>query len=205
MTSKSYCKILLFCFIYLIIYLLSSCPIYSQQDDFIKSIFKGSDLKKLEKTKSYELQAELLIEEANELYMETYAVQGNYELDEKKVEKKVKQLENKAQKKQIEAANYYNLVNQTKFGIYKSYIEKFWIDFEGDDSDYINARLIEEQSNDLYFQASNLRSEASKISDQKEKVENYTIHTGKVRCLVKNRQKVVQSLRRLNHRPVSRN
>jgi hypothetical protein len=172
MTSKNCCRILLVYSIYLIIYLLSSCLLYSQQDDFIKSIFRGSDLKKLEKTKSYEIQAEQLIEEANELYMETYAVQGDYELNENQIEKKVNKLEKKAQKKQIEAATYYELINQTKFGIYKSYIEKFWSDFEGDESDYTDARHIEEQSNDLYFQASTLRSEASKISDQQEKVEN---------------------------------
>jgi hypothetical protein len=172
MRSGNYFKNLLVFPIYLIIYLLSCSLLYSQQYDFIKSIFSGSDLKKLEKKKSYETQAEQLIEEANELYMETFAVQGDYELDEDKIEKKVKKLENKAQKKQIEAAKYYELINQTKFGIYKKYIEKFWSDFEGDESSYINARLIEEQSNDLYFQASTLRSEASKISDQKEKVKN---------------------------------
>jgi hypothetical protein len=162
---KSYSICIIFC-------LLSSFLLYSQQDDFIKSVLSKSDLKKLEKTKSYEMEAEKLIEEANELYMETFAVQGDYELDENQIEKKVKKLENKAQKKQIEAATYYELINQTKFGIYKSYIEKFWSDFEGAESDYVNARLTEEQSNDLYFQASTLRSEASKISDQKEKVEN---------------------------------
>jgi hypothetical protein len=173
MITGNYCKILYnYIVYYIVIFLLSSSQLYSQQYDFIKSIFSSSDLKKLEKTKSYELQAEQLIEEANELYMETFAVQGDYELDEDKIEKKVKQLENNAQKKQIEAAQYYELINQTKFGIYKRYIEKFWSDFEGDESSYVNARLIEEQSNDLYFQASTLRSEASKISDQKEKVEN---------------------------------
>ena len=68
----------------------------------------------------------------------------------------------KAQKKQIEAAKYYELINNTKFGIYKKYIEKFWSEFEGDESGFVNARLIEEQSNDFYFQATNLRSEAIK-------------------------------------------
>jgi hypothetical protein len=172
MISRNCFKNLLVSPIYLIIYLLTCSQLSSQQYDFIKSIFSSSDLKKLEKTKFYETQAEQLIEEANELYMQTFAVQGDYELDEDKIEKKVKQLENKAQKKQIEAAKYYELINQTKFGIYKKYIEKFWSDFEGDESVYINARLIEEQSNDLYFQASTLRSEAAKISDQKEKVKN---------------------------------
>ena len=172
MILKNSCRRLLVYPVYIIIYLLSASLLYSQQDDFIKAIFSGSDLKKLEKTKSYEIKAEELIEEANELYMETFAVQGNYELDEKTINKKVKQLENKAQNKQVEAAQYYELINQTKFGLYKSYIEKFWSDFEGSESSYVNARLIEEQSNDLYFQASTLRSEASKIADQKEKVEN---------------------------------
>ena len=89
MIHKNSCKILLVCPIYIIIYLLSASLLYSQQDDFVKAIFSGSDLKKLEKAKSYEIKAEVLIEEANELYMETFAVQGNYELDEKTMNKKV--------------------------------------------------------------------------------------------------------------------
>jgi len=144
---------------------------YSQQDNPVYSVFSNADIKKLDKTKDYETEAEGLIEEANELYMETFAVQGNYELDEKTIEKKVKQLESKAQKKQIEAAKYYELINQTKFGIYKSYIEKFWSDFEGDETNYVNAKLIEEQSNDYYFQASTLRAEAARLSDVKEQVD----------------------------------
>ncbi len=169
---KKSCRVLLFYPVCIIIYFISASLLYSQHDNLIQSIFSNSDLKKLEKAKSYEIKAEVLIEEANELYMETFAVQGNYELDEKTINKKVKQLESKAQKKQVEAAQYYELINQTKFGLYKSYIEKFWSEFEGDESGYVNARLIEEQSNDLFFQASTLRSEASKIADQKEKVEN---------------------------------
>ena len=162
--SLYYALILISCF-------LLSVLAYGQQDKQFYPVFNKSDIKKLEKTKEYETEAEGLIEEANELYMETFAVQGNYELDEKTIEKKVKQLESKAQKKQIEAAKYYELINQTKFSIYKTYIEKFWSDFEGDENDYVNARLIEEQSNDYYFQATTLRAEAAKISDIKDKVE----------------------------------
>ncbi len=170
----------------LILFSRFSIPAYGQQDELIRSVFNKSDIKKLEKTKEYETEAEGLIEEANELYMETFAVQGNYELDEKTIEKKVKQLESKAQKKQIEAAQYYELINQTKFGIYKTYIEKFWSDFEGDENDYINARLIEEQSNDFYFQASTLRAEAAKISDIKDKVEKLnSAHDLEVKALEK--------------------
>ena len=162
--SLYYALILISCF-------LLSVLAYGQQDKQFYPVFNKSDIKKLEKTKEYETEAEGLIEEANELYMETFAVQGNYELDEKTIDKKVKQLESKAQKKQIEAAKYYELINQTKFSIYKTYIEKFWSDFEGDENDYVNARLIEEQSNDYYFQATTLRAEAAKISDIKDKVE----------------------------------
>ena len=169
--KNSSIRLLLYPF-FIVLCLQSSSVVYSRQDDLINSIFSNADIKKLEKTKAYETQAEGLVEEANELYMETFTVQGNYELDEKTIEKKVRQLESKAQKKQIEAAKYYELINNTKFGIYKSYIEKFWSDFKGDETDYVNAKLIEEQSNDYYFQASTLRSEAARLSDVKEQVEN---------------------------------
>jgi hypothetical protein len=177
--SLYFASILISCFLFSIL-------AYGQQDEFIRSIFNKSDIKKLDKTKEYETEAEGLVEEANELYMETFAVQGNYELDEKTINKKVKQLESKAQKKQIEAATYYELIDQTKFGIYKTYIEKFWSDFEGNENDYINARLIEEQSNDYYFQAITLRAEAEKISDIKDKVEKLnSAHDFEVKALEK--------------------
>ncbi len=169
---KKIIRLLFIISIYTTLFLLSSSIIYCQQDDFIRSMFNNSDIKKLDKTREYEIKAEGLIEEANELYMETFAVQGDYELDEKAIDKKVKQLESKARKKQIEAAQYYELINETKFGIYKRYIEKFWSEFEGDESVYVNAKLIEEQSNDYYFQATNLRSDASKTQDDKQKIEN---------------------------------
>lgn len=157
--------------VYLVLFLYSTSFLFCQQDDFIRSLLSGSDIKKLDKTKDYEILAEKLVEEANELYMETFAVQGNYDLDEKAISKKVKQLESKAQKKQLEATKYYELINSAKFGIYKKYIEKFWSEFEGDESAFINAKLIEEQSNDFYFQAKNLRSEAIRTQDNKEKLE----------------------------------
>ncbi len=157
--------------VYITLFICLSGLLFCQEDNFMMSVFSSADIKKLDKAKDYEIQAEVLIEEANELYMETFAVQGNYELDEKAIDKKVKQLESKAQKKQTEAAQYYSLINSTKFGIYKRYIEKFWSDYEGDESGYVNAKLIEEQSNDYYFQAANLRTEASKTQDEKEKVE----------------------------------
>jgi hypothetical protein len=180
------CTLSLYFAVILISCFLFSIKLCGQQDEFIRSVFNKSDIKKLEKTKEYEAEAEGLTEEANELYMETFAVQGNYEYDEKTINKKVKQLESKAQKKQIEAAKYYELIDQTKFGIYKTYIEKFWSDFEGNEDDYINARLIEEQSNDYYFQASTLRTEAEKTSDIKDKLEKLnSAHDLEVKALEK--------------------
>jgi hypothetical protein len=183
---RNTCALSLFYTFTIILFFRFTLPALSQQDELFSSVFSNSDIKKLEKTKEYETEAEGLIEEANELYMETFAVQGNYEYDEKTIEKKVKQLESKAQKKQIEAAKYYELINQTKFGIYKTYIEKFWSDFEGDENDYVNARLIEEQSNDYYFQASTLRAEAEKIADVKDKVDKLnSAHDFEVKALDK--------------------
>jgi hypothetical protein len=103
--------------------------------------------------------------------METFAVQGNYELDDKSIKKKVKQLEGQARQKITEASASYQKGNEIKYGIYKTYIERFWSGHEEDESQFVNGRLIEEQSNDLYFQASTNRSEASKMPDDNDKIQ----------------------------------
>ncbi len=142
-----------------------------QSDDAIQSIFGSSDIKKLDKANEYKSQGDALIEEANQLYMETFAVQADVQLDEKKMNKQVEQLESKAQQKHFEALELYNRCNEEKFGIYKKYIEQFWEDFDGDENDYINARLIEEQSNDYFYQAATMRNDAGKVRDKKEKIQ----------------------------------
>jgi hypothetical protein len=154
-----------------LIILIPEENLLGQSEDAILSIFSSSDKNKLDKANEYKSQGDALIEEANQLYMETFAVQADVQLDEKKMKKKVEQLESKAQQKHFAALELYNKCNEQKFGLYKKYIESFWADFNGDENNYINARLIEEQSNDYFYQASTTRNEAGKVKDSNEKIQ----------------------------------
>lgn len=160
-----------FIFISALLALISASRLSGQSDDPIQSIFSSSDKSKLDKANEYKSQGDALIEEANQLYMETFAVQADVQLDEKKMKKKVEQLESKAQQKHFAALELYDKCNEQKYGIYKKYIEKFWQDFNGDENNYINARLIEEQSNDYFYQAITTRNDAGKVRDRKDKIQ----------------------------------
>ncbi|MBN2213308.1 MAG: hypothetical protein JW723_03605 [Bacteroidales bacterium] len=142
-----------------------------QSDDAIQQIFTSSDKSKLDKASEYKNQGDALIEEANQLYMETFAVQADVQLDEKKIKKEVEKLESNAQKKQFEALELYNKCNQQKYEIYKKYIEEFWSGYSGNEAEYVNARLIEEQSNDYFYQSVVTRNEAGKARDSKDKIQ----------------------------------
>jgi len=143
----------------------------AQKEDKIKSILKASDIKKIEKTDEYKGYAEKLMEEANQLYIETTAVKSSTELDEKDKKKKIKQLEGKARQKITAASGLFRERNETKYRVYKTYIEKFWLQFEGDEASFEDTRAIEEQSNDLYFQAVNERTEAGEMPAGYEKIQ----------------------------------
>jgi len=151
--------------------LLSVQYVYAQNEDKIKSILEASDLKKIEKANVYKDEGDKIIEEANQIYLEIFNTQGDYELDDLTKQKKVKQLETKARKKVIEAATYYQKCNEIKFAVYKGYIEKFWSGFTGNEAQYVDAKLIEEQSNDYYYQALTSRNSANKMPDDDEKLQ----------------------------------
>lgn len=158
------------CFVFFLI-VLQTTWLYGQGEDAVSSLLSSSDKSKTEKANQYKSQGDGLIEEASQLYMETFSVQADYQLDDKSKTKKVDQLELKAQQKQFEAFELYRKCNETKYAIYKKYIEKFWADFSGNESPYINAKLIEEQSNDYFYQATTMRNDAGKLKDRKEKIQ----------------------------------
>jgi len=153
----------------LIFLLKGNC--YAQNEAKIRVILEASDVKKLEKADLYLDDADKLMEAANRLYMETFTIQGNYELDEKTKGKKVKQTEGQARQKITEASALYQKGNEIKYGLFKTYLEKFWSGYQGDETAFINAKLIEEQSNDFYYQALVNRTEANKMPDGNEKIQ----------------------------------
>ena len=158
-------------FIIILCSFFASQFVLAQSESDVSSILNSSDKKKIDKAEEYKNQADQLIEEANQLYMETFSVHADVSLDEKQMKKKVDQLESKAQQKQTEALELYHKGNEIKYGIYKQYMEKFWSEHEVDEDIFLNAKLIEEQSNDYYFQATTIRSKAEKLKDKKEQIQ----------------------------------
>ena len=167
-TCKPFC-------LYLVCFLLVSVSNLHAQDEIaIRPIIKAGDIKKLDKAEGYKVEAEKLIEEANRLNMEVFTVQADPSLDEKAIGKKTAQLESQAQQKQVQASALYEKCNEIKFILYKRYLDEFWNAHAGEESNYLNAKLLEEQASDNYFQATSYRIEAKRMDEGYAKVEKLT-------------------------------
>jgi hypothetical protein len=159
-------------FIVLIFYV--PIKLHAQDEQSIRPIIEAGDLKKLIKADEYLKDADDLIEEASRLNMEVFTVQADPNLDEKAIQKKTGQLESQAQQKQVQASGLYEKCNEIKFTVYRKYLDEFWKDHTGEESNYLNSKLLEEQASDNYFQAASYRIEAKKMEAGFAKVEKLT-------------------------------
>jgi hypothetical protein len=146
-----------------ILMLLLTGNVTAQKEDKIKSILKPSDIKKIQLADESTAFAGKYVEEANQLYNDVSAISGRTDLDEKTKKQYIRKLERQAKHKIITASDLYAERNGIKYRLYKTYIEKFWQHFEGDENSLEDAKKIEEQSNDLYFKAITGRAEAYKM------------------------------------------
>ncbi len=153
---------------------LKELSLKAQNESVIRAIISEGDLKKLQKADDLKVQADNLFEEANRLNMEVFSVQADASLDEKAGKKKAAQLESQALQKQQESASFYEKCNEIKFTLYKQYMDAFWKSHEGKENDYLNAKLLEEQASDHYFQAISYRLEAKKMDAGYARIEKLT-------------------------------
>lgn len=137
----------------------------AQSESEIRSVIGDGDIKKLIKADEYKTSADKLVEEASQLNMDVLLMQADPNLDEKTKEKKAGQIESQAQQKQLQASTLYEKGNEIRFTVYKQYMDAFWKTHEGEETEYLNAKLLEEQSSDHYFQAVSYRIEAKKMND----------------------------------------
>jgi len=144
---------------------------FAQKEDKIKAILKQSEIKKIEKADLSIGSTDTLMKEANRLNNEVAVLKENSYPDDKTKMKQIKQLDRKAWKNITAASDLYRDRNSVKYKIYKTYIEKFWLDFEGDEASYEEARKIEEQSNDLYFQAGMKRASANEMPTGNDRIQ----------------------------------
>ncbi|MFO7370121.1 MAG: hypothetical protein R6X09_07630 [Bacteroidales bacterium] len=144
---------------------VSVLSLHAQRELGIRSLIRDKDVRKLIKADDYKADADQLVEEATRLNMDVLLMQADPNLDEKTKAKKAGRIEGQAQQKQIQASSLYEKCNEIKFAVYKQYIDEFWETHEGEETDYLNAKLLEEQSSDHFFQAVSYRIEARKMDD----------------------------------------
>ncbi len=131
----------------------------------------GSELKKLEKAEELKTEAEELQLKSNELYLEASVLKQDEEFDiSKKLQKEAENLEKDALKNEEKAADLFEESISIQKDIYDESIEKFWKDFDGDQTDYTNAKLIEETAEEYFFRAEETRRDASKMKDDKDAI-----------------------------------
>lgn len=130
-----------------------------------------SELKKLEKAEKLKTEAEELQLKSNELYLEASVLKQDEEFDiSKKLQKEAENLEKDALKNEEKAAKLFEESISIQKEIYAESIEKFWKAFDGEQDDYINAKLIEETAEEYFFRAEETRRDASKMKDDKDAI-----------------------------------
>lgn len=158
----------------MVVLFLPLSKLFAQDEAAIRPLIEAGDLKKLEKANQYRQDADGLIEEASRLNMEVFSVQADPNLNEKAKTKKAGQLEAQAQQKQVQASAFYDKCNEIKFTVYKKYLDNFWNAHAGEESKYLNAKLLEEQASDNYFQGASYRVDAKRMDNGFAKVEKLT-------------------------------
>lgn len=126
----------------------------AQDEAALKHVIEARDLKKLEKADRIKLDADRHKEEAKKLNLEIRSIQLDSGLLKRSLKRKTALLATQSWQNQEQASALYSKSNSLKYGIYKKYLNRFWKDHEGEESNYLTAKVFEEQARDNYAQAS---------------------------------------------------
>ena len=137
-----------------LLFILISAIGYAQDESSIKPYLNSGDLEKLGKADKIRADADRQMEEVRSLNMKMQSMQKDTSLNARKVKKEVRLLQSESWKKHVQASAAYEKSNGIKYDIYKKYLNHFWKAHEGQEADYINAKMLEEQARDNYTQAS---------------------------------------------------
>ena len=126
--------------------------VISQVDPYLTD----GEKKKLEKADAYNDEANKKVEEANALYLQISELQAMEGADEKKIKK----MEGKAVALQVEALELNQEANEGKIEVYRDKIDKFLEGYSGDETSLTYPKLLEEQANEEFYKANQLKSDA---------------------------------------------
>ena len=157
-----------------LLFILVSAIGYAQDESSIKPYLNSGDLSKLSKADRIKAGAERQMEEVKSLNTKIQALQKDSSLSSRKVKKQVTPLQSESWKKHVQASAAFEKSNDIKFDIYKKYLNHFWKEHEGQEANYINAKMLEEQARDNFTQATVYRRNTRHMNLGSVKVEKLT-------------------------------
>jgi len=146
----------------------------AQNEGAIRAVIEAGDIKKLKKADEGLAEADRIMVQVREMNSEILAIESNTALDEKSRKKKLHPLQARTQQEHLQASALYKKYHEQKFVIYKGYLDKFWKDHTGDESDYQNAKALYDQSDNDYLEAAGYRIDAKKMNNGSTKMEKLT-------------------------------
>ena len=157
-----------------LLFILISAIGYAQDESSIKPYLNSGDLGKLGKADKIKADADRQMEEVRNLNIRMQSLQKDTSRNAKKIKKEVRLLQSESWKKHVQASAGYEKSNDIKYDIYKKYLNHFWKAHEGQEADYINAKMLEEQARDNFAQASVYRRNTRHMNLGSVKVEKLT-------------------------------
>jgi len=158
------------------VFILPFLAPYSQAQDetAIRQVIRDRDLKKIEKADKIRSEAEKGAEEISKLKQEIRSVARDSGLNARVIRRKARFLQTKSWQKEVQISALYQKSNAGKYSVYKKYLIRFWKEHEGEESKYLNAKVMEEQARDNYSQASVYRRKTKHMNLGYAKIEKLT-------------------------------
>jgi hypothetical protein len=157
-----------------LLFILVSAPGYAQDESSIKPYLNSGDLAKLSKADRIKVDADRQMEEVRSLNIKIQSMQKDTSLSARKVKKQVMVLQSESWKKHVQVSAAYEKSNDIKYDIYKKQLNHFWKEHEGQEANFINAKMLEEQARDNFTQASVYRRNTRHMNLGSVKVEKLT-------------------------------
>jgi hypothetical protein len=157
-----------------LLFILVSAPGYAQDESSIKPFLNSGDLAKLSKADRIKADADRQMEEVRSLNIKIQSLQKDTSLSARKVKKQVMVLQSESWKKHVQVSADYEKSNDIKYDIYKKQLNHFWKEHEGQEANFINAKMLEEQARDNFAQASVYRRNTRHMNLGSVKVEKLT-------------------------------
>jgi hypothetical protein len=161
-------------FHFALVFLLLSAITNAQDETSLRPYLNSGDLSKLSKADRIMAEADRQMSVVKNLNSKIQSLQKETSLSARKIKQETRLLQSEAWKKHVQASADYEKGNEIKYGIYKKYLNHFWKEHEGQESNYINAKMLEEQARDNFSQAAVYRRNTRHMNLGSLKVEKLT-------------------------------